>query len=63
MVSAIHMVRGWDRMRCARRARERFSAERMVADYERLFASSGHRWGDSDLARSEIRARFARLTG
>jgi glycosyltransferase involved in cell wall biosynthesis len=63
MVSAIHMVRGWDRMRCARRARERFSSDRMVADYERLFASMARRWSDPPFDEREIPVRFARLTG
>jgi len=63
MVSAIHMVRGWDRMRCARRARERFSSDRMVADYERLFASTARRWSDPPFEEREIPVRFARLTG
>jgi glycosyltransferase involved in cell wall biosynthesis len=63
MASAIHMVRGWDRMRCARRARERFSATRMADDYERLFASAASRQGDSTPVRGEISTRLARLTG
>jgi glycosyltransferase involved in cell wall biosynthesis len=63
MASAIHMARGWDRTRCARRAIERFSAQRMVADYERLFASIAQRWSDSAVARSEVPGRPAQLTG
>jgi len=63
MVSAIHMVRGWDRRRCARRARERFSSDRMVEDYERLFASMARRWSDPPMEEREISVRFARLTG
>ena len=31
-------VDSFDRLRCRERAIERFSSERMVADYERLYA-------------------------
>jgi glycosyltransferase involved in cell wall biosynthesis len=61
MAKAIHSVRRLDRARCARRARERFSADRMVADYERVFASVARPRRDSATARKAV--RFARLTG
>lgn len=37
-VGAVHALGAIDRRACRTDARERFSAERMVADYERLFA-------------------------
>jgi glycosyltransferase involved in cell wall biosynthesis len=38
-VDAVHALDTIDRRDCRADARERFSAERMVADYERLFQS------------------------
>ena len=63
MARAIHMSRGWDRMSCARRARKRFSADRMVADYERVFATVARQRSGHPVTREEISVRFARLTG
>jgi glycosyltransferase involved in cell wall biosynthesis len=63
MERAIHMVRGWDRGRCAARARERFSAERMIAEYEGLFMSMAGRRSAPRIAVAELSARHSRLTG
>ena len=63
MARAIHKARGWDRLSCARRAQKRFSAERMVADYERVMATVARQRSGHPVAREEISVRFARLTG
>ena len=63
MARAIHLVRGIDRARCARRARQRFSADRMVADYERLFTAVARRRSDFPTSCDQTAVRFARLTG
>jgi glycosyltransferase involved in cell wall biosynthesis len=39
MAEVLRNLRGFDRAACTARARERFSADRLAADYERLFES------------------------
>jgi glycosyltransferase involved in cell wall biosynthesis len=55
MTRAIPLVARLDRAACAARARERFSVQRMAADYERVFASV--------LLAEKVAARQTRLIG
>jgi glycosyltransferase involved in cell wall biosynthesis len=63
MTRAIPLVARFDREKCAARARERFSAERMAADYERVFESIGRRRSSPVLVAEKAALRQTRLIG
>ena len=63
MATAIRCAEGWDRARCAERARKRFSANRMAADYEALFVSMLHRQSGTSFISGSSSAGFSRLIG
>jgi glycosyltransferase involved in cell wall biosynthesis len=63
MERAIHMVRSFNRMRCAARARQRFSAERMVKEYEPVFEAMAARKSSPRMVVPAISSRQSRLTG
>jgi glycosyltransferase involved in cell wall biosynthesis len=63
MAVAIRRVQSWDRARCAERARKRFSANRMAADYEALFATMLRRRGASPFTSGPSPAPYSRLMG
>ncbi|HEX9296055.1 MAG TPA: glycosyltransferase family 4 protein [Polyangiaceae bacterium] len=63
MARAIHAVQGYSRRRCAARARERFSAGRMAAEYEQAFFSTIRRQSSSGLVLAHDFPRPSRLIG
>lgn len=63
MSHAIGAVAHFDRVACAARARKRFSADRMAADYERVFESMLRRRSSPVLIAEPISARQSRLIG
>jgi glycosyltransferase involved in cell wall biosynthesis len=63
MATAIGKTREWDRARCAERARRRFSANRMAADYENLFMSMARRRRAPFTTQAPDPAGFSRLNG
>jgi len=63
MTRAIHASARLDRSACARRARERFSADRMAAEYERVFESMLRRRRSPVLLAEAISPRQSRLIG
>jgi glycosyltransferase involved in cell wall biosynthesis len=63
MARAVREVARLSRAACAARARARFSADRMAADYERVFESMLLRRSGSNLIVPEVPARQSRLMG
>jgi glycosyltransferase involved in cell wall biosynthesis len=63
MARAIPLVAQLDREACAARARERFSADRMASDYERVFESILRRRSAPVLVAEPVAPRQSRLIG
>jgi glycosyltransferase involved in cell wall biosynthesis len=63
MTRAIPLAAQLDREACAARARERFSADRMAADYERVFEAILRRRSAPVLVADPLAARQSRLIG
>jgi glycosyltransferase involved in cell wall biosynthesis len=63
MTRAIHAAARLDRSACAARARKRFSADRMAAEYERVFESMLRRRSSPVLVAEAISPRQSRLIG
>jgi glycosyltransferase involved in cell wall biosynthesis len=62
MAYAIQQARHWDRKKCMKVARERFSSARMARDYERVFEARLRQSGPYPMG-AEKSARLTRMSG